>query len=297
MKLFWTLLLCIGFCTQAFSQVAEECIVLNKTINNERPFNSEIKLSTKIADFKPITFNIFFWGFRLEDNTGNTAFNIENIENAVEWLNSLYNQNNIFFNLSGYDIILSNEYYKLENAGQFSSMVINMRNMGFAKDDAFNVYVSNEYSGFAGIIEEYHNTFIGISSAQLLNSGTLEHEVGHCFNLLHTNEDTIGSRCESAIRDPNNLYYNADIAGDFVIDTAAGYKFGATDIDPDTCTMIAVKEDCYGFWYKIPSSLLHNFMTISTPCEKTHLTDGQFIRIRKAIERDPYGSFERATVE
>lgn len=177
-------------------------------------------------------------------------------------------------------------------------MLNSMRQNGFERTDAFNVYVSNEYSGFGGAAEAFHKTFVGIPSVQLINSGAFEHEVGHCFNLQHTNETLSTLYCENAVRDPNNLYFNADITGDFVTDTAASYEFAATDIDFDTCTVITIKKDCFGFSYKIPSSLLHNFMTISAgSCPKDQLTYGQFMRIRKAIEYDPFKLFYQATVE
>ena len=81
-------------------------------------------------------------------------------------------------------------------------------------------------------------------------------------------------------------------------DTAAGYIFASTEIDPDTCTLNTSKIDCFGFTYEIPSSLLHNYLTISASiCTKDRLTDGQFLRIRQAIALDPLNQFKKATVE
>jgi|GEM_PF-3549804 len=299
MKLFYTLLLCIVLSTPGLSQVVGECLVQNDKIDTAHLNYSKIKSLQNISDFEPITFNLYFWGFRLEDNSGNTAFNQENIENAVGFLNALYNQCNISFNLLGYDTVLSNEYYTIE-PGEFLGMIEEMRLNGKERKDAFNIYVSNQYSGFGGAAYSFYDTLLGIPAVQLINTGTLEHEMGHCFNLHHTNNENNLNRfsCESTVRDPNDKYFNADITGDFVIDTAAAYMFSQNDIDYDTCTVISNKVDCFGFKYQIPSSFLKNYMTISASgCEKDNLTQGQFLRVRQAIELDPFGSFIKAIAE
>ena len=298
MKFFYLLILILGCNTLCFAQGSDECSFQNKQISQIPGKNSITKLPKNLADFEPVTFNIYFWGFRLEDNAGNVAFTQENIEAAVERLNTLYNQCNIAFNLLGHEVILSNEFYTLIGSQSFQGMIDAMIVAGKIRSDAFNVYVSNEYSGFAGIALDYYGTILGISSINLISSGTLEHEVGHCFNLLHTNETNNTLNCESVVRDPNSQYYNADISGDFVADTAAGYAFEPEEVDATTCTLNSSKKDCYGFTYKIPSSLLRNYMTIKvSECTKDQLTNGQFIRIRNAIELDPFDHFQNARID
>lgn len=296
-KFIFTFLL-LGFSTWCYSQETEECFQPTIVYGSETLQQSRMKTPKRLTDFEPVTFNIFFWGFKKENNTGNDLFTLENIETAVANLNTLYNNCNITFSLLGYDTILSNSFYVLESPIEFETLLLTMFEDGYIKDNAFNVYVSNKYEGFGGIASEYHSTIIGIPSFHLLNSGVLEHEVGHCFNLYHTNDAHSGLTCESAIRDPNNPYYNADIAGDQVADTAAGYRFLSGEIDPDTCTLNTSKLDCYGIPYNIPSSFLHNFMTRSSAeCSKDQLTFGQYVRIRQAIINDPLGKFADATVK
>ncbi len=297
MKFFCTLLMVFCCSALVFSQDTEECFIPKIETDTAPLHYSERKLPQRVSDFEPVTFNIYFWGFRLEDNTGNVAFNQENIDNAVRWLNEIYNQCNVSFNLLGTEIILSDEHYILENQIEFLSMIRDMRSNGYVREDAFNIYVSNQYFGFGGAAAAYFDTLAGIPAVKLIDSGTIQHEVGHCFSLLHTNQIIDATNCESATRDPNNKYYNADITGDLVTDTDACYIF-TSEIDTDSCTLSSNRNDCFGYPYTIPSSLLHNYMTIGAPsCTKDQFTNGQFVRIRQAIELDPEGKFSKARVD
>lgn len=286
-------------CTLVNAQQYVECEIANKNSLLSPQDYKNLKSIKGVSDFEPVTFNVYFWGFKRANNTGNVLFTQENIEASVARLNELYNLCDVSFVLLGYDTIRSEEFYTINSTAVFYDMLVDMRSKGYVNDQAFNIYVSNEYQGFGGIVEGYDTTTIGIPGVQLVNEGTLEHEMGHCFGLRHTNLNTNNITCgESVTRDPSNLYFNADLTGDFVVDTAACYEFEPGEFDPETCSLTSNTYDCYGFRYQVPSSLFNNYMTTgASECEKDHLTTGQFVRVQKTIALDPLNLFQAAIAD
>jgi hypothetical protein len=138
------------------------------------------------------------------------------------------------------------------------------------------------------------------------------HEVGHAFALLHPDQgSTSFTNCEHVTRDPNDPDFNADTAGDRVVDTPAVpnffYEFCDEDpndefprsyclanvefrsfyLDPDTCEYLGSGDDCLDppVEYLITPEDVRNIMFSGIPnsCGSNSLTIGQGVRMQETI--------------
>ena len=98
---------------------------------------------------------------------------------------------------------------------------------------------------------------------------------------------------ENTTRDPNNQHFNATIAGDRVVDTAANSGFYLPGIDPNTnypyidanCKYVGNETD--NSPENVPYNIfLHdvaNMMTDAYECDNSLITSGQGVRMRETI--------------
>lgn len=144
-----------------------------------------------------------------------------------------------------------------------------------------------------------------------LSSTTSVHEIGHTLGLIHPRGFSETSPCEHVTRDPNDTddpndpddtYFNADMRGDKVVDTAAmpwTLYDGSCDCYPliENCEyqeQLSDLTDCQGTPYEIFPSDVVNLMGNINPCQDFVITTGQGIRMRERIELDPQGLYVQA---
>ena len=212
---------------------------------------------------------------------------------AIAYLNQTYNRFNIFFKYRGFD------------------------NSPEAIDNMLNVFTQfgNGGSAFGRVATVNYRAITNEGNRHFI----LGHEVGHLLGLLHTvsssntegtfitplncNGETVPegsfaftvSSDERVTRDPADPNFNADIAGDFIVDTPASYRFVNLCIDdstsPPSLEYLFSDEvvDFVGTPYEHID--VNNIMDTDTRVEfyafKDNFTDGQGVRMRETIDNDP----------
>lgn len=218
--------------------------------------------------------------------------------NAIKYLNKGFNQFNIFFKYRETHIILDdeNDGYDLNNGG---SSVMSWLNSTYGIPNSFNIFVidPNSTNGY-GAGAFIKNTYSMFGSMAFLDEWTLCHEIGHNFGLAHpyngSNTPYPDLNCENVTRDPDAINYNADSAGDLIIDThATNQSVWFSDVD---CAMTNNPTDCQGTPL-LPQSR-DNFMFPSdingNPCTPS-FTPKQGERMIGVIIENNYNRFSDAS--
>ena len=178
-----------------------------------------------LANYDPVSFNIFYWGVAQSDGTWiGEELTLEKVKESVEFLNEAFNPYKICFNLVGMDIIKKDS---IHNGALYGEVLNYATQNGYFKENAYNIYVPNLFCCYSGVTN-YYSTNIGIRVGAVA-SPTFIHEMGHTFNLYHTfesnNDRPHPVYCEQVTRNTNDPEYNADIRGDKVHDTNAVPNF------------------------------------------------------------------------
>lgn len=251
------------------------------TAKNDMVFKTEL----------PLVLNIFFHDYQT------VALTEEDYLRAVADLNIHYNQFNIFFKYRGFELV---------------------NNSATPQSDMLNVHIQNIAGGTA-----LNTSFILVSFTAFQNNPQiLLHEIGHIFGLLHTHQgttstlmtfdnpiycefDPIGemrtegwfpsftSNSENVTRDPTDVNnYNADEAGDFVVDTFAAFSIPnfCRDLSTETSYYIysnEVKDNSSGDGIPYENIDSTNIMlTVESETDYIFLRDftsGQGVRMRETI--------------
>tara|TARA_R100000353_G_scaffold43121_1_gene34481 strand:+ start:12839 stop:14221 length:1383 start_codon:yes stop_codon:yes gene_type:complete len=250
------------------------------------------------ADKDPVVLNIYFWGIKYPNGHNDFENREHDVLQAVANLNIMYNQFNIFFKYRGFEEIDSpvlpndpNGYYILETISQYHGLTSWATANGYKKADAFNVYAFG-WANWGGGIASMPGLTCGVSSDSIANNLTV-HEIGHNLNLGHTR-----SVNEHTTRDPQNQYFNADVAGDKVVDTAANSGFYDSScqctpyVDQNTCNYFGTETDNSpdNVPYDIDHEDVINIMGNAYGCSEQYLTTGQGIRAREAIAAGYYNA-------
>lgn len=235
----------------------------------------------------PLVINTFFHD---TDSEIPILLTEEDFLSSIAYLNRVYNPFRIFFKYRGFDTNTT------------------------AVDNMLNIYTRNDNGGvaFNGTATVNYLSFIEGSDTRFI----LAHEVGHLFCLIHTvnaestsiiftnpltcNQEIItegtyaitGICAENVTRDPNNPDYNAQVTGDYVVDTPASYEEVNLCVDtnttPPTLEYLFSNEvvDAVGTPYQDID--VANIMDTDTReiffSFKNNFTDGQGIRMRESIE-------------
>lgn len=259
-------------------------------------------------------FSIAFHIIRDSDGTDNSPIAIgeDQLMNVIFHLNTTYNQHNIFFKYLGFDYIDNTIFTTINNNNDGVNRVNSRTNMvnyaisgGNYNHEALNMFIPYTTSLNGGLsygLNVIHafadlpgiNSFIPRSAFQYPNylKNTVPHEIGHNFNLYHTfhphpnGTDTVSScaaNIERVTRYPWDDGYNADVAGDFVIDTPATYQLSSTDVSSCVFSNSSVS-DCNGTLYSSNPPLVRNFMGyMAGSCFLNTFTPGQIVRARETI--------------
>ena len=195
-----------------------------------------------------------------------------------------------------------------------------------------NVFVTGIGSG---AIHEYSDVFLKytVLNGSINNITSIIHEFGHALGLLHIFEGTMGtvdfvydnlpdciaenppasrkmakpnfngytpqpffpSGPENVTRDPNDANYNADVAGDFVVDTNASFR----GLNSNCCSLgneqftfqtNPAVVDQTGEMYVDLDDERTNYMHYAS--EINHFSNGQGVRMRESIENDINGHLQ-----
>jgi len=256
-------------------------------------------------DVEQKVYNIYFLGINSDNGTSPTPLIEQDVLNAVANLNRSFNDNRIFFKYRGFDHINSSRFdtitfdYSVPHDNFYTKLDSLAIADDYKMDNAFNVYVPQHIEDRSGAANFYRTTLYVRDEALL--KPILQHEIGHCFNLIHTFENYDAAlNCERVTRLELDPYYNADDAGDLIVDTPAqDTMFG--DVDSN-CNYTGQGEDCGDpptndppDPYQILVEDTKNFMGYGglRLCGD-RFTAGQKVRMREAIDTDAYGELGNA---
>ncbi len=187
---------------------------------------------------------------------GTGGLTISDLNTSIAQLNQAYLQVGFHFTMSTPNYINNDTYFNQLLAASVNEF--NMANPNIDSD-----YVNVFYAPNAGFLSggqlfpanwtslpqnTANRNWIIMNNGFAIDSETLPHEVGHYFNLLHTHDEGIAK--EHVTRVTSDNCYNANTAGDLVIDTPADHDlatwpaYGTPYINIDAgCNYIANKYD------------------------------------------------------
>ncbi|GAB5398735.1 MAG: hypothetical protein Aureis2KO_03200 [Aureisphaera sp.] len=301
MKTVFTLLVVFMCGMTASSQKSEPCPVKKggDRMIDEEDYSHSID-PEYLASFEPVVINIFFWGINRDDSLNEPTVTEESALQNVANINKEFNQFNIFFKYLGYDNTSFNS-----TAHYVGSPLLDIwthaRDNDLQVPNAFNVYVPGALQSGGGQALGKPSRILAVNKSGFnAYTHTILHELGHCLGLEHTEEDYDDTTdCERVTRNPADIAFNADSAGDFVVDTAAKPRFltgggGSTvifDLDLTNCVYIGNGSDCGGTPYQIFEDDVRNYMSKGAqPYPGAGCNDrfsvGQKIRMLETIELD-----------
>lgn len=169
---------------------------------------------------------------------------------------------------------------------------------GYRDNSVINVYVPWD-SNFGGVVAGIPSNRVVLKKSKLLDN-TAYHELAHCFGIYHTRSSNEHVTRDPYLLDANgnplldgngnpipNQDYNADFAGDKVVDTAAnpGFSYGGTYpfIDANCSYISGTEQDAVNDFYEPTPDDVANIMSDAHPCVDRLFTTGQKIRTREAL--------------
>ncbi len=185
------------------------------------------KFSSVDMVLAPLTVHI------IRDASGNGGITLEELNTALDRLNEQYIPAGIRFYTCGINYIDNdnlNEFEKDDDRNEAATYLV---------ANTFNLFIADTYTsggssscGFA----YYPNTsswdMSVLKTSCVVDGTTLEHELGHAFNLRHTHQ---GNGSELVARPGSGNSYNCDTDGDGFCDTPADPNVTGWPIDGLTC--------------------------------------------------------------
>lgn len=197
----------------AFKSSAQECGTPITTTNQvfNIPTNNDAQYCVNIK------FHI------VRETNGTGGFNASQIPNLINYINQFYNSLSINVASAGFDYINNSALFNIDDVGN-SSTEFNQLITNNNVSNAINFYIVNSaasYNGRAGNIIS-NNLVVKVDR---VFTTTSPHEIGHCFNLLHTFQGTAAGTggCSENINGSN-----CSSCGDNVCDTPADAGNGNT---------------------------------------------------------------------
>ncbi|MBL4662261.1 MAG: hypothetical protein JKY22_01565 [Flavobacteriaceae bacterium] len=234
-----------------------------------------------LENLEPLVYNIYFWGINRDDGTSDHPLSEDEVLETIANLNIAYNEFNVFFKLKGYDHFNSTDYYIFEHWIDLYSLINFAETNGYIEENSFNIFVPSDCLNCEGVAQDYNKTVVAVKAERLTDNFIMAHEIGHCFDLIHTFRfyNNSNGLCERVTRDETDIDYNATTHGDRVVDTAAcSINYSAED-----CLYTDDKTDCVGTSYEIFEKDIRSFMGYRHGECRDSFTVGQKIRIREAI--------------
>jgi Pregnancy-associated plasma protein-A len=290
----------------------------NNIIYHDNNFNRNATTIIPDNPLTPLVLNISFTMINDAPNHNNANLTTnEAVENKflflIKLLNTNYNQHNIFFKYKGYKVevnatISNGNYQYIVFPGIPNPPYIENNIAQYKVENCINVYCINQlgYGGLAYVAGDviYLNTPM-LTENNIINNtleNTIVHEMGHCLSLYHTYES--GSHfiythplypktlCEHVTRNVFDLeyFYNADIAGDEVVDTPATPLANSEMFQPNCGSYIydVSRHDCDTPPAPYENILIGNFMNYGFHECQQSFTAGQVKRMREFIINSNY---------
>ena len=299
--------------------------------------------SQLLMSYDPIVFNVYYWGINEDDGTApgspnDISITEERALRSIQMLNISFNKHNIYFKYTGFETFNNSLYYEISGHNEpgyknFSELLnfAQSNNNQYYKTNAINIYIFKPYD-FAGIALRHKNA-IGMHQyfgQDFSRIGLNAHEMGHNLGLWHPHDgfmypyvegNPYNTSCEVVNRNSNNGQpYNADIAGDRVVDTQAAPDFRKEhywelvqdfNVDPEeaeedytpylyynqgNCEWQSHQNgiDCLGEPYDIQLDYDNKNIMSYAPWECVNdilFTPGQLIKMRETIQIDENGHF------
>jgi len=247
-------------------------------------------------------------------SNGTGGLSLTDLQTSIQQLNNNFLQAGIRFEMCSVNYIDDDLFFDAvtPNRNQFTggcvesvptadcnlarpNIEINAANVFFVPNGVANVnspYPFN-WSNFPISLAQNINWTI-MSNVYATDGGTLAHEIGHYFNLLHTHDTSYGR--ENVIRYIiRDCPKNCETTGDLLCDTPADPDLGGVTLlgDPWPPTAKHVDANCN---YKPKSKFrddcnaeyvpdTHNIMSYAYHC-RTHFSYGQIARMREVITLD-----------
>ncbi len=306
---------------------------------NINHFSRTVRSLADFSTNEPLVLNVKFHIVRDDNGNNVYGVTEEDLLTSIARLNNAFNIFNIFFKYRGYTNIDDSEYLQCYGAQNNQPTAWDLRVRSFDPNDThydyscINVFVTGIGSG---AIHEYSDVFLKytVLNGPINNITTIIHEFSHALGLLHIFEGTMGtvdfvydnlpdcniplidkmakpnfngytpqpffpSGPENVTRDPDDPNYNADVAGDFVVDTNASFR----GLNTNCCTIeISVEQTVYEFqtnpavvdqtgeMYVDLDDERTNYMHYGS--ETNHFSNGQGVRMRESIENDINGHLQ-----
>jgi len=225
--------LCLSFLTlQSYSQ---SCDTDEPTPQQQKEYfkgliaEQQWRLSSS-SDFflAPLTLHI------IRDAQGNGGITVDEWNAALDRMNEQYKPARIRFYVCG-DI----RYIDDDNLNQFEKNDDRSIAATYMVDNTFNLFIVDNYTsggssscGFAYYPHTSSWDMSVLKTSCVVTGTTLEHELGHAFDLRHTHQ---GNGSELVARPGSGDPYNCDTNGDGFCDTPADPSLSGWSIDHETC--------------------------------------------------------------
>jgi N-acetylneuraminic acid mutarotase len=219
------------------------------------------------SDFTPKTIAVFF--HIIKPSVGQEGVTDQQVDEYLTILNNDFNLGNIYFEEVGRQITRNDDYFN--NVGDTFGELRAI----YSHSNALDVFFIGP--GGAGNSGSIPSTSI-ILGMDWIGTSVISHEIGHCFNLYHTHETSLGVESVTGV--------DCDIVGDLICDTPAD-----PDLNHGLCVDLNcnyIPEVCYnppdpdfGDPYN-PDT--HNIMSSTSLECLDWFTTGQFARIHTSLE-------------
>lgn len=240
-----------------------------------------------LKSFPKVKFYVSFWAINQNDGTSDNRFTKRKARESIRLLNKSFKGMNVRFKLKNFKNIDDSDYY-WTSLSKFYSLA--KQSSQYVDTLSINVYVPYKFTNFKNGLRgaQVNKRSVAVNSNEY-NTGILVHEIGHIFDLKHTHKSFNGTNCERVTRIANDENYNADCAGDYVIDTGAMRELNnKTQFISEDCNYMADHKDCEGTPYQLGDDEIRNFMSYTLQHCRDRFTTGQSIKVREFIANDPF---------
>ena len=236
---------------------------------------------------------IQIWAFRQSDGSG--GISQDALIRGLAYLNYNYLQAGIEFYYCG-DPVYANDsdLYNFDGTAPDNDTESQLVSASGESFEAVNVYVVNSIvtsggtaaAGYAYLPysdnPNYNRILMRISSYASSVNGTLSHEFGHYFSLLHTHQGTengpFSSNAENVPR--TGAQANCSTDGDLLCDTEADPRYDSNDFDFGTCSYTGSGTDQFGNLYTPP---VDNIMSYYPDACGGIFTSDQYTQIAQGL--------------
>ncbi len=286
MQKYLLLACCLVLQFNLFSQNTSTYLHAHAQCGTEDPTPAEIKHTLEVIDQMDAQRNavgtqIPFRVNIVTQNDGSGGISLDEVNKAIAQINYVYYPMGIEFYICAINYINDNAFYDMDKADASTQCP------PYEVNDAFNLFLvnslvssGNSICGFASY--PYNNITslrIVIKNSCLASNenGTFAHELGHSFNLYHTQRGT-----ENGNTDPNAEHVprsgansNCGTQGDLLCDTAADPKGTLSG-----CTYTGTGTDVFGNAYTPP---IDNIMSYYNDACGGIFTPDQYTRMSNAL--------------